>query len=65
MKLNQKVRYAVGCLFELSKHLAEFIDAEYIASNVLISLTLLAILRRWLIQNDPNLGCLQKICSHD
>jgi Rrf2 family protein len=33
MKLNQKVRYAVACLFELSKHLCEFIDADTIASK--------------------------------
>jgi Rrf2 family protein len=31
MRLNQKVRYAVACLFELSKHLGEYLDANQIA----------------------------------
>ena len=31
MKLNQKVRYGVGCLFELSKNPHEFMDADEIA----------------------------------
>lgn len=31
MRLNQKVRYAVACLFELSKHLGMFIGADAIA----------------------------------
>lgn len=33
MKMNQKVRYAVGCLFELSKSPFEFLDTEFIASR--------------------------------
>jgi Rrf2 family protein len=31
MKLNQKVRYGLLCLFELSKHIGEYIDANFIA----------------------------------
>lgn len=34
MKLNQKVRYAVGCLFELSKNIGTFIGAEAIAHRL-------------------------------
>jgi len=32
MKLSQCVRYAVACLFELSKYSLEYIDAEHIAT---------------------------------
>jgi len=31
MKLNQKVRYGVGCLYELSKYSTDYMDAELIA----------------------------------
>jgi len=31
MRLNQKVRYAVACLFELSKQLGTFVGADVIA----------------------------------
>lgn len=33
MRLNQKVRYAAGCLFELSKQIGEFMGAEAIAAR--------------------------------
>ncbi|MCB4757034.1 MAG: Rrf2 family transcriptional regulator [Elusimicrobia bacterium] len=33
MKLNQKIKYAVACLFELSKGIGEYMDAEFIASQ--------------------------------
>src|SRR5687767_9074341 len=33
MRLNQKVRYAVACLFELSKHMGTFVGAEAIANR--------------------------------
>jgi len=33
MKLNQKVRYGVGCLYELSKHPGEYMDADQIARH--------------------------------
>ncbi len=36
MKLNQKVRYAVGCLFELSKNIGSFMTAEAIAHRLSI-----------------------------
>jgi len=31
MRLNQKIRYAVACLFELSKHVGTFVGADAIA----------------------------------
>jgi Rrf2 family protein len=31
MKINQRVRYGISCLFELSKHNHEYVDAEKIA----------------------------------
>ncbi len=31
MRLNQKVRYAVGCLFELSKNIGTFLGTDAIA----------------------------------
>lgn len=33
MRINQKVKYGVACLFELSKYALEFLDAERIAFN--------------------------------
>ena len=33
MKLNLKVQYGVACLFELSKHPGEYMDAQEIASK--------------------------------
>src|SRR5260221_10639357 len=33
MKLNQKVRYGVGCLFELSKNPYEYMEADEIAKR--------------------------------
>ena len=33
MRINQKVKYGVACLFELSKFALEFLDAEHIAKN--------------------------------
>ena len=36
MKMNQKVRYGVGCLFELSKSPNEYIDADKIAARQVI-----------------------------
>jgi len=33
MKLNQKVRYGVGCLYELSKTPMEYSDAELVAKR--------------------------------
>ena len=36
MKLNQKVRYGVGCLFELSKNPHEYMDADEIARRQVI-----------------------------
>ena len=32
MKINQRVRYGISCLFELSKHIGEYVDADAIAS---------------------------------
>ena len=33
MRINQKVRYGVACLFELSKNPGEYIDADRIAAS--------------------------------
>lgn len=33
MRLNQKVRYGVGCLYELSKTPSDYVDGDHIAAR--------------------------------